>query len=81
MLLVRSLLSAGIDTTVASFAAAIHCLARTPSQWQRLRAEPALARAAFEEAIRLESPVQTFFRTTPPKLCSARSRSARAKRC
>jgi hypothetical protein len=64
MLLVRSLLSAGIDTTVASFAAAIHCLARTPSQWQRLRAEPALARAAFEEAIRLESPVQTFFRTT-----------------
>ena len=64
MLLVRSLLSAGIDTTVASFSAAIHCLARNPSQWERLRAEPTLARAAFEEAIRLESPVQTFFRTT-----------------
>ncbi len=64
MLLVRSLLSAGIDTTVASFCAAIYCLARFPEQWARLHAEPTLARAAFEEAIRLESPVQTFFRTT-----------------
>ena len=27
-------------------------------------ADPSLARAAFEEAVRLESPVQTFFRTT-----------------
>jgi cytochrome P450 len=30
----------------------------------RGRAGPDLARAAFEEAIRFESPVQTFFRTT-----------------
>ena len=63
-LLVRSLLSAGLDTTVASLGAALHCLARFPEQFQRLRAEPALARAAFEEAIRLESPVQHFFRTS-----------------
>jgi 4-methoxybenzoate monooxygenase (O-demethylating) len=63
-LLVRSLLTAGIDTTVASIGAALHCLARAPGEWERLRSEPALARAAFEEAIRLESPVQSFFRTT-----------------
>ena len=63
-LLVRSLLSAGIDTTVHGIGAAIHCLARFPEQWAKLRADPSLARAAFEEAIRLESPVQTFFRTT-----------------
>jgi cytochrome P450 len=63
-LLVRSLLSAGLDTTVASLGAALHCLARFPEQFQRLRDEPDLARAAFEEAIRLESPVQHFFRTT-----------------
>ena len=63
-LLVRSLLSAGLDTTVNGIAAAIYCLARFPEQWARLRQEPALARNAFEEAIRLESPVQTFFRTT-----------------
>ena len=30
----------------------------------RLRADPSLARAAFEEAVRYETPVQTFFRTT-----------------
>jgi cytochrome P450 len=63
-LLVRSLLSAGLDTTVYSLAAAIYCLARFPEQWALLRKDPTLARNAFEEAIRFESPVQTFFRTT-----------------
>jgi cytochrome P450 len=63
-LLVRSLLSAGLDTTVNGIGAALYCLARFPDQWDRLRADPALARNAFEEAIRFESPVQTFFRTT-----------------
>lgn len=63
-LLVRSLLSAGLDTTVYGIGAAVYCLARFPDQWARLRADPALARNAFEEAVRFESPVQTFFRTT-----------------
>jgi len=63
-LLVRSLLSAGVDTTVNGIGAALWCLARFPDQWDRLRADPSLARNAFEEAIRFESPVQTFFRTT-----------------
>jgi 4-methoxybenzoate monooxygenase (O-demethylating) len=63
-LLVRSLLSAGIDTTVNGIGAAIYCLARFPEQWARLRSDPTLARNAFEEAVRFESPVQTFFRTT-----------------
>jgi cytochrome P450 len=63
-LLVRSLLSAGIDTTVNGIGAAIYCLARFPEQFARLRGDPSLARNAFEEAVRFESPVQTFFRTT-----------------
>jgi cytochrome P450 len=63
-LLVRSLLSAGLDTTVYGIGAAIYCLARFPGEWQRLRRDPTLARNAFEEAVRFESPVQTFFRTT-----------------
>ena len=63
-LVVRSLLTAGVDTTVNGLGAALYCLARFPEQWQRLRQDPSLARAAFEEAIRFESPVQTFFRTT-----------------
>jgi cytochrome P450 len=60
----RSLLTAGVDTTVSGIGAAIYCLARFPEQFARLRADPSLARAAFEEAVRYESPVQTFFRTT-----------------
>jgi 4-methoxybenzoate monooxygenase (O-demethylating) len=63
-LLVRSLLSAGIDTTVNGIGAAVYCLARFPDQLAKLRADPSLARNAFEEAVRYESPVQTFFRTT-----------------
>jgi cytochrome P450 len=63
-LLVRSLLSAGLDTTVYGIGAALYCLARFPDQWRRLRDDPSLARNAFEEAVRFESPVQTFFRTT-----------------
>jgi cytochrome P450 len=61
--LVRSLLTAGVDTTVNGLCAAVYCLARFPSAFDQLRADPSLARAAFEEAVRLESPVQTFFRT------------------
>jgi 4-methoxybenzoate monooxygenase (O-demethylating) len=61
---VRSILTAGVDTTVSGIGAAVYCLARFPDQFAKLRATPALARAAFEEAVRYESPVQTFFRTT-----------------
>ena len=62
-MLVRSLLSAGLDTTVSALGSAVHLLATNPDQWERLRADPSLAKAVFEETIRLESPVQQFFRT------------------
>jgi cytochrome P450 len=67
-LLVRSLLSAGFDTTVHGIGAALRCLALNPDQFAALRGDPTKARAAFEEAIRLETPVQTFFRTTTRKV-------------
>jgi cytochrome P450 len=63
-LLVRALLSAGVDTTVNGLGAALLALAQAPDQWAALHANPGLARAAFEEAVRFECPVQTFFRTT-----------------
>ena len=53
-LLVRSLLSAGFDTTVHGLGAAMHALAMNPDQFAALRADPSKARAAFEEAVRLE---------------------------
>nr|WP_255426314.1 cytochrome P450 [Pseudonocardia sp. C8] len=63
-LVVRSLLSAGVDTTVNGLAAVLHAFATHPEQWARLRERPELSRVAFDEAVRWESPVQTFFRTT-----------------
>ena len=63
-ILVRSFLSAGIDTTVNAIGNAIGCFARNPGEWNKLRANPELARAAFLEVLRLESPFQSYFRTS-----------------
>lgn len=62
-LLVRSFLSAGVDTTINAIGNALLCLARNPAAYERLHADPSLARPAFEESLRLESTAQTFFRT------------------
>jgi 4-methoxybenzoate monooxygenase (O-demethylating) len=63
-LLVRSFLSAGLDTTVSAIALGVLDFVRCPGQWQALRQDPSLARNAFEEVVRIEAPVMNFFRTT-----------------
>ena len=63
-MLVRSFLSAGIDTTVYGLGNALYCLARYGEQWQTLCENRNLIRNGFEEVLRFEAPVQTFFRTT-----------------
>jgi cytochrome P450 len=63
-MLVRSFLSAGIDTTVYGLGNALYCYANYPAQWTALRENPNLIRGSFEEVLRFEAPVQTFFRTT-----------------
>lgn len=63
-MLVRSFLSAGVDTTVRALGGALLCFAENPVQWETLRENPSLARNATEEAIRHASPFQTVFRTT-----------------
>ena len=60
----RSLLTAGLDTTVYGLGNALFAFASHPEAWAQLRADPGLARQAFEEVLRFESSVQTFFRTT-----------------
>lgn len=62
--LVRSFLSAGVDTTVNGIGNMLHAFATNPEQWQVLRANPSLIKKSFEEALRWDSTVQTFFRTT-----------------
>lgn len=63
-ILVRSMLTAGLDTTIIGIGSMAHAFALFPEQWAALRAEPALLRPAFDEVVRWASPVQTFFRTT-----------------
>lgn len=62
--LVRSFLSAGVDTTVNGIGHMMLAFASAPEQWSRLRDDPSLTRRAFEESLRWDSTVQTFFRTT-----------------
>lgn len=62
--LVRSFLSAGVDTTVNGIGNMMHALVEHPKQWAKLRADPSLAKRAFEESLRWDGTVQTFFRTT-----------------
>jgi hypothetical protein len=48
---------------VTGIGSALWALANNPAQFERLRADPKLARNAFEETLRLTSPVHSFCRT------------------
>lgn len=63
-LLVRSFLSAGLDTTISAIGMALYNLARHPDQWSILAANPQFARAAFDETLRFDSSAPYVFRTT-----------------
>ena len=62
--LVRSFVSAGVDTTVNAIANLVYAFAEHPEEWHRLRADPGLMRRAIEESLRWGGVAQTFFRTT-----------------
>ncbi|MET8331581.1 cytochrome P450 [Streptomyces sp. NPDC005181] len=53
-----------LDTTVSALASAVKLFAEHPDQWDALRANPSLIPSAFNEVLRLESPVQLFTRVT-----------------
>ena len=57
--LVFNVLVGGVDTTQSQLAHAIRLLAEDPEQWEALRADPTLAAAAVEEALRYE-PITPF---------------------
>ena len=62
--LVRSFLSAGVDTTVNGIGHLVLAFATFHGEWDKIRARPDLANRAFDESLRWDSTVQTFFRTT-----------------
>jgi len=55
-LMVGILLSAAADTTVMTMANAIRAFCEFPDQYQLLRSDPTLVRAAFDESLRWDSP-------------------------
>jgi cytochrome P450 len=58
------LLLAGHETTTNLLGNLILALIANPDEWRALRADPALVPSAVNEALRFESPIQGFFRTT-----------------
>ena len=63
-LLVGILLSAAADTTIITMANAIRAFSIYPEQYQLVRRDPALVRAAFEESLRWDSPSRMAGRIT-----------------
>lgn len=63
-MLVRTFLSAGLDTTMLGIGLALKALAEHPKAWVALRADPSLARAVFEETLRCYAPSPFIGRTT-----------------
>lgn len=59
MNLVLNVLVGGVDTSQAQLAHAVRLLAEHPAQWAALHADPSLATAAVEEALRYE-PITPF---------------------
>jgi len=62
--LVRTFFSASMDTTMNGIGFTIQALAEQPEQWAMVRADPSLAKAAFDESLRHRSPSPYIGRTT-----------------
>ncbi|SLN73922.1 Cytochrome P450 107B1 [Pseudooceanicola marinus] len=63
-MMVRTFVSAGIDTTVFGIGSTLLALIENPDQWDLLRADPKLVRPAFEEGLRWYPPSPVIGRTT-----------------
>ncbi len=64
MNLARSFLRGGTDTTISGIGFMLQHIATRPDVFDTLKAQPQRLRGAFDETLRLESPVQVMFRTT-----------------
>ncbi len=57
-------LGPSLDTTIAALGNAIWLFATHPDQWALLRRDPERVKQAFNEVLRLESPISGFTRVT-----------------
>jgi len=63
-LLVVDYIGPSLDTTISAIGSAVQLLATHPEQWDKLKADPSLIPNAFNEIVRLESPIRGFSRVT-----------------
>jgi cytochrome P450 len=54
----------GLDTTISGIATTLWLLATNADRWEAVRRDPSLLPGACEEALRLESPTSSIYRTT-----------------
>lgn len=57
-------LAPSMDTTISALGHALALFARHPDQWQAVREDPSLVPRAFNEVLRLESPIRCCSRVT-----------------
>jgi cytochrome P450 len=62
--LIVDYIAPSLDTTISAIGSAVWLLATHPGQWARLKADPSLVPNAFNETVRLESPIRAFSRVT-----------------
>lgn len=63
-LLLQTVLAAGADTTILTMANAMRAFAQFPDAYQKVRDDPSLVRAAFDESLRWDSPSRMAGRIT-----------------
>ena len=61
-------LGPSLDTTISAIGNAVWLLASHPDQWAALKADPGLIPDAFNEVVRLESPIRAFTRVATDDL-------------
>ncbi|MDP3550760.1 MAG: cytochrome P450 [Novosphingobium sp.] len=62
--LVRTVLRGGMDTTISGIASTIRIMSERPEFWAKLRQDRSKLKLIFDEVIRLETPIQSWYRTT-----------------
>jgi cytochrome P450 len=61
-MLIWNYIGPAFDTTINGIGSTVWLLARDPEQWKLLRDEPALIPAAFNEGLRMETPISIWAR-------------------
>ena len=75
--LMNDYMGPALDTTINGTTNLMWLLAQRPDRWDRLRADPTLIPNAIHEAHRLESPIQSFSRSTTEGTGCRRDRASR----